>query len=187
MFKQDARLNLHGVKQEYTNNFFDTFSPVVTWFTTRLVLSLYIIIGWKTCQVDFVLAFNQSNIEFDMYMEITQIIETKGGSRTMHILKLVKDIYGQRQGYRVWNQNLTKGIEEIGLRQHRVDDCMLYQCEVIFIVYVDSGIFSSPSDAETNQTITEISAKFGIEDQWNLDDYTRVNMDSPPQWGYLYF
>ena len=126
----------------------------MTWFTTRLVLSLYIIIGWNTCQVDFVLAFNQSNIEFDMYMEITQIIETKGGSRTMHILKLVKDIYGQRQGYRVWNQNLTKGIEEIGLRQHRVDDCMLYQCEVIFIVYVDSGIFSSPSDAEINQTIT---------------------------------
>ena len=46
-------------------------------------------------------------------MEITQGIKTKGGIRTMHILKLTKKLYAKRKVSMVWNQYLTKGLEEI--------------------------------------------------------------------------
>ena len=49
-------------------------------------------------------------------MEVTPGIETKGGSMIMHVLKLIKNLYGHRQVYHVWNQHLTKVLEEIGFR-----------------------------------------------------------------------
>ena len=96
LFKHKACLNVHGGKQEYDSKLFETFSPVVTWFTIRMVLVLSLINEWSTSQVEFVLAFPHANIEFDMYMEIPQNIETKGGSNTTHVLKLLKNLYGQR-------------------------------------------------------------------------------------------
>ena len=72
--KHKMILNIHGSKQEYAVNLFETSSPVVIWFTINLVLVLYLINGCITCQMDFVLAFSQPAIEFDMYMEINQIV-----------------------------------------------------------------------------------------------------------------
>ena len=55
---------------------------------------LYIINGWITRQVDFLLEFPQADIEFGMYMYIFQGIETKGGSSEMHVLNLPNNLYG---------------------------------------------------------------------------------------------
>ena len=118
--------------------------------------------------MDFVLAFPQANIEFNMYMEITQVIETKYGSRTTHVLNPLKNLYGRRQEYRVRNQNLSKGLEEIWLRLSRVNNCVFYWNKFIFIVYVDNIIFSSPSNAVINQVTTDIRANFDCEDQGTL-------------------
>ena len=61
--------------------------------------------------MDFVLTFTKVNIEFDIYMEIPQGINTKGGSRTINVFNILKNLYGRRKVYRAWNQNLTKGLE----------------------------------------------------------------------------
>ena len=57
------------------------------------------------------------------------------------------------KGSRLCNQHLTKRLEKIRYQKSRVDNCMFYWRKVIFIVYVDYGIFASPSDAETEQVI----------------------------------
>jgi hypothetical protein len=36
--KHKARLNLHGGKQEFGTNYYDTYAPVVTWFAIRLLI-----------------------------------------------------------------------------------------------------------------------------------------------------
>ena len=38
--KYKARLNLHGRKQVYGINYYDTYAPVVTWFAIQLLLVL---------------------------------------------------------------------------------------------------------------------------------------------------
>jgi hypothetical protein len=38
-----ARLNLHGGKQVYGMKFFETYTPVVTWFAIRLMIIFGII------------------------------------------------------------------------------------------------------------------------------------------------
>ncbi len=41
-----ARLNLHGGKQVYGMNYFETYAPVVTWFAIRLMIIFGIIFCW---------------------------------------------------------------------------------------------------------------------------------------------
>lgn len=48
VYKWKARLNVHGGKQEYAVNYFETYAPVVTWYTVRLLLILSILLGWHT-------------------------------------------------------------------------------------------------------------------------------------------
>ncbi len=44
--KHKARLNLHGGKQVYGMNYFETYAPVVTWFAIRLMIVFGIIVCW---------------------------------------------------------------------------------------------------------------------------------------------
>jgi hypothetical protein len=87
-----ARLNLHGGKQIYGMNYFETYAPVVTWFAIRLMIIFGIIFCWAFCQVDFVMAYPQAPIEMNIYMELRQGIQTAHGNSRDHVLKLEKNI-----------------------------------------------------------------------------------------------
>jgi hypothetical protein len=109
-----ARLNLHGRKQIYGMNYFETYTPVVTWFTIRLMIIFGIIFCWALRQVDFVMAYPQAPIEMDIHMELPQGIQTAHGSSKDHMLKLEKNIYGQKQAGHVWNSFLVDKLLSIG-------------------------------------------------------------------------
>ena len=128
--------------------------------------------------MDFVLHFPHTNIKIEMYVEIPQGIKTKDRIITTHVLKIFKNLYEYSRGCMLWNQHLTKALEEIGFRQSSVDNCLLYRREVIFVVYVYEGIFSYPSDTSINQAIAYITAKFDIEDQVSLNNYIGANIES---------
>jgi hypothetical protein len=55
--KHKARLNLHGGKQVYGMNYYETYAPVVTWFAIRFMIVMGIIFCWALRQVDYVMAY----------------------------------------------------------------------------------------------------------------------------------
>ncbi len=57
------------------------------------------------------------------------------------MLKLLKNIYGQKQAGRVWNKFLVEKLCSIGFKPSLIDDCVFYRDDIIFMVYVDDGIF----------------------------------------------
>ncbi len=87
--KHKARLNLHGGKQVFGMNYFETYAPVATWFAIRLVIGTGIIFNWAFHQVDFVMAYPQAPVEMDIYMELPQGIHTETGNFKDHVLKLL--------------------------------------------------------------------------------------------------
>jgi histone deacetylase 1/2 len=127
-------LNVHGGQQQFGVNYFETYSPVVMWFSLCTLLTLSLLNGWHTRQIDFILAYPQAPIEFDMYMELPKGIEMADGSRKTHVLKLLKNLYGQKQAGRVWNQYLIKGLIRIGFQQSEIDECVFYRLKTIFVV-----------------------------------------------------
>jgi len=182
-----ARLNLHGGKQVYGVNYYDTYAPVVTWFAIRLMVVLAIVTKRVLRQIDFVMAYTQAPIETDLYMEIPYGIETTTGNTRDYVLQLLANIYGQKQAGRVWNQFLVQKLESIGFTQSRIDECVFYREDVIFIVYVDDGIFLGQSDDQLTGIIKELTEiGLEVEDQGHPADYVGVNIKRLPNGSYAF-
>jgi len=117
----------------------ETHAPAVGWSTIRLVLNLMILNAWVSRQVDFALAFPQTDIEYDIYMEIPA-----GGylgvSRKTKCLKLIKNLHGQKQAGRVWNQCMHDGLVAHGFEQSDVDMCVYYMESVVLMICTDDGV-----------------------------------------------
>jgi hypothetical protein len=110
-------------------------------------------------------------------MELPKGVEMQDRNRKTHVLKLLKNLYGQKQAGRVWNKHLVKGLLKIGFQQSEIDECVFYRNSTIFVVYVDDGIFASPSTKEIDQVIKDLrKAKFDIKDKGEIKDYLGVNV-----------
>ncbi|KAI2507330.1 hypothetical protein MHU86_7050 [Fragilaria crotonensis] len=110
VYKWKARLNIDGSKQEEGVNYWETFSPVASWAAIRMVLITTLIHGWHTKQIDFVLAYTQAEVECELYMAIPKGFEVEGD----YVLMLKKNLFGQKQAGRVWNQHLVDKLKEVG-------------------------------------------------------------------------
>ena len=173
VYKWKARLNAHGGQQEHGVNFWETYSPVVNWFSIRLFLIISILNDWETRQIDFVLAFPQADVECDIYMEVPPGFDVKG-EKKMYCLKLRKNIYGTKQAGRVWNAHLHKGLSKLGYKQSTIDTCVYYHGQAVFMLYVDDGIFTGPDEQEIKELIEGLRAEFNITDEGDLKEYLGV-------------
>jgi hypothetical protein len=90
VYKHKARLNIHGGQQTHGVNYWETFSPVVNWFSIRLCMT-----DRYTRQIDFVLAFPQADVECDLFMELPRGLVFEGVNRSTHCVKLMKNLSGQ--------------------------------------------------------------------------------------------
>ncbi len=177
VIKHKAMLNLHGGKEVYGMNYFKTYAPFVTWFAIRLMIVFGIIFCWALRQVDFVMAYPQAPVEMDIYMELPQGIKTATGNSKDHVLKLLKNIYGQKQAGRVSNSFLVDKLTSLGYTSSLIDDCVFSRSDIIFMVYLDDGIFLGDDGALLLQAIKEIQGLgLNIEDQGHPVDYVGVSI-----------
>ena len=72
---------------------------------------------------------------------------------------------------------MVKKCQEIGFVQSLVEECLFYCGEVIFIVYIDDGMFIGNSDDMLTQIIQQMKEKgLNIEDRGRPADYVGVNI-----------
>lgn len=65
VYKWKARLNVHGGKQVKGLDYWETYAPVASWPSVRLIMYIAVLNNWPTMQLDFVLAFPQALVETD--------------------------------------------------------------------------------------------------------------------------
>jgi hypothetical protein len=86
-------------------------------------------------------------------------------------------MYGQKQAGREWNKYLVDKMNTIGFKQSLIDDCVFYCGDIIFMVYVDDGIFIGSNDTQLQDVIKELQdLNLKIEDQGHPADYVGVNI-----------
>jgi Reverse transcriptase (RNA-dependent DNA polymerase) len=107
-----------------------------------------------------VLAFAQEDIKWELYMKIPKDFSINQHDRSKHVMKLLKNIYGQQQARRVWNQHLHIQLIKIGWIQSSADECGYYLNYVGFLVYVDNGILISPVQNNITQAMTTLQSTF---------------------------
>jgi hypothetical protein len=77
----------------------------------------------------------------------------------------------------VWNSFLVDKLTSLGYTSSLIDDCVFFHGDIIFMVYVDDGIFLGNEDAQLKQAIHEIqNVGLNIEDQGHPADYVGVSI-----------
>ncbi len=112
-----------------------------------------------------------------MYMDLPQGINFKNGNSKDHVHKLLANLYGQKQAGGVWNNYLVTKLLEINFNQSMVDYCIFCGSDVIFIIYINNGIFLGSSDEQLSDIITTMqNLKLNIEDQGHPVNYIGANI-----------
>jgi hypothetical protein len=123
------------------------------------------------------MAYPQALVKTDIYMEQPQGIQVVTGNSKDHVLKLLKNIYGQKQAGRVWNSFLVDKLTSIRFQPSTIEDCVFFRGNVIFMVYVDDRIFIGDNDSQLTTAINKIQALgLNIEDQGHPADYVGISI-----------
>ena len=112
-------------------------------------------------------------------MELPRGLIFEGCHRDTHCVKLLKNIYGQKQAGRVWHEYLVKGLIKRHFKQSIVDNCVFYKGSTILLVYVDDPIICGPSSKVIDKIIASLKEDFDVTDEGEIYDYLRVNVLRP--------
>jgi hypothetical protein len=183
--KHKARICTDGSQQQYGVDYWETYAPVVSWSTVRLLLTLASIHGWKSSQIDFAQAFTQPPIAEDVYMRIPQGFYVADGNLHQHAdprypdhhyIKLEKSLYGIKQAARAWFHYLEPGLIKLGFKASPVDPCLFYRDDCIVALYVDDCLLFSPSQSVINVVVSTLRQDYEIGDQGSVQDFLGVNI-----------
>jgi len=116
LIKHKARMCVNGKQQELGRDYWETYAPVASWASIRLMLILSSILNLRTCQIDYTQAFPQAKLEDPVFIHIPQGWHIKDGNLqqhpdprfndTQHFLRLKRNLYGIKQAAHNWFQYL---------------------------------------------------------------------------------
>jgi hypothetical protein len=178
VYKHKARLNLDGSQMQPGKDYDLTYAPVATWESIRVPLALVLRHNWKTKQLDYVFAFPQAPVERECYMRIPKGIVINATGEWA--LRVERNIYGQKQAGRVWNEHLVQKLTSraVGFKQSKHDDCLFYHGKAIYVLYTDDSILAGPHEKELNNIIERIkSVGLDITEEGEIEDFLGVNID----------
>ncbi|KAI2497837.1 hypothetical protein MHU86_16671 [Fragilaria crotonensis] len=180
--KYKARLNIDGSRMKRGEHYNETYAPVASWNSVRMLLTMTVAHGWYTKQIDFVQAFAQAPVEKTLvYMRIPAGMDLEDGANPNdYVLKIHRNIYGQKQAGRVWNQYLVrKLVKDLGFKQSSVDECVFYRGSTLYVLYTDDSLLAGPDQVEINRIIKELQtkAKLSITVEGDLADFLGVSID----------
>ena len=183
--KWKARLNIDGSRMKKGIHYDQTYSPVASWKSIRLLLMMIAKNKWHSRQIDYVLAFPQAPVEKEIYMEIPKGFQMdkdsidEGKTSKDYVLRLNRNVYGQKQASRVWYQYLSNIlINELGFTRSKIDECVFTRGKTIYVLYTDDSLIAGPDKNEIEQIIQDIrNAKLNITDEGDIRDFLGINIE----------
>ena len=188
--KLKARFCLRGDRQVHGVDYFDTYAPVCSWQTVRLMMVLSIQMGLASKQVDYTAAFVQSEIpkppDYDK-MTPEQKRRTgvyaampRGFGQRGKVLKLKKTLYGAKDAPRNWFMHLKKRLEGPKLKFRSmtdVDPCLFINDKVICLVYVDDCLFFAKDVQDIDNTLAILRESLTLEEEDNVAGFLGVHIE----------
>ena len=111
-------------------------------------------------------------------MKVPKGFRITGKDSDDYVLKLNKNVYGQKQAGRVWNKYLeTKLIKSVGFKKSKIDECVYYRGKTIYLLYTDDSILAGPCQKEIEQVIVDIKAAgLEITEEGDIQDFLGINI-----------
>lgn len=165
-----ARLVARGFTQTEGVDYFETYAPVCSWDSIRMVLALAARNNLKIQQMDVQTAFLYGELDEEIYME-----QPEGYDEDPTLVcKLNKSLYGLKQAPRVWNKVINSYFEELGLQRSRCDPGMYIRkhkganLPLIVLIYVDDLLIIGDNSDEIDEIKLALHNKFDMTDIGDL-------------------
>jgi hypothetical protein len=167
--KHKARFCVRGDRQVEGIDYTEKYSPVVSWSTVRMLMSLGLSRDLCSKQVDFSNAFVQAKLRDDehIYVATPKGFGSEGEDGTEMVLKLNRSLYGLVQAPLYWGNHLKDALEKEGLKQSVSDPCMYTGHGIVVLTYVDDCLFFGKDASKIDAKIKAIEKrgfKLTIED-----------------------
>jgi hypothetical protein len=164
-----ARLVAKGFTQKEGIDYKETFSPVSSKDSFRIIMALVAHFDLELHQMDVKTAFLNGDIEEDIYM-IQPENFVLGDSKSM-VCKLKRSIYGLKQASRQWYHKFHQIIISFGFEANVVDDCVYHKFSgskfVLLLLYVDDILLASNDIGMLHDTKRFLSQHFDMKDLGN--------------------
>ncbi len=147
-------------------NYFETYPPVVTWFAIKLMIIFRIIsVG----------PFDKWTLLWHIHK--LQWIQTKHGTSKETCFEAREEHLCPETGW-VCVELIPRGQTHIhSIHMSLLDDCVFFCDDIIFMVYVDDGIFLGSNNLQLQEVIKEIQdLGLSIQDQGHQADYVGFNI-----------
>ena len=104
---------------------------------------------------------------------------TVPGKPTDYCLELKRNLYGQKQAGRVWHNYLLAKLKGIGFKQSRIDPCVLYRGECIYVLYTDDTLLFGTSKDVTDAVVRDLKAAgLKLTEEGSITDFLGVNVET---------
>lgn len=161
-----ARLVAKGFTQREGIDFKETFSPVSTKDSLRLIMALVAHFDLELHQMDVKTAFLNGDVEETIYMVQPQGFDSNESENL--VCKLRKSIYGLKQASRQWYRKFHEVVLSFGFEANAVDDCVYHKfCGskfIFLILYVDDILLASSDVKLLRDTKAFLSQHFEMKD-----------------------
>jgi transposase InsO family protein len=164
--KYKARLVCQGFSQTYGVDYFETYAPVVTMVTVRLLIALAASHNWPLHQMDVETAFLNAPVTEEIYVRQSQGHITPGMEDKVY--RLNNSLYGLKQACHNWYETLHKFFIGIGLTSSSKDKCLYYFKDgdkiAMLVVYVDDIILTGSAFDVIEQIKDKLKRRFVMKD-----------------------
>jgi hypothetical protein len=169
ILKYKARFVAKGFSQTPGLDVFETYSPVLSCISLRMLLSLSIQLDFERRQYDVKTAFLHAPVEEDIY--VSQAIGFESVKNPNYVYKLKKSLYGLQQSPRNFYNLVEKCLKESGLSCSRMEDCIFYRKNgnmyTILGIYVDDFLMISNDKVFASHLNQILCNSFDIKDLGN--------------------
>jgi len=171
--KYKARLVAQGFSQIPGVHYGEVFASTARFAAVRTVIALAASEDLELESVDISTAFLNGVIDKEIYMKIPDGFEVEGELRDGEdpkrwVVRLLKGLYGIKQGPRLWALKLHSVLSSIGFQ--RIDcDYSVYvyrrgDVKIFLPIHVDDLLLASNSSTAIQKVKTDLSAHFTIHD-----------------------
>lgn len=171
-----ARLVALGCSQKFGRDYDEVFAPVVKQVTIRMMLTIAIERHLIVQHVDVKNAYLHGELTEVVYMK--QPPGYENGENL--VCRLVKSLYGLKQGARDWNRKIDQTLKSMSFNQSNADPCLYIRVKnghpEYMLIYVDDMIVAVRTLADFTEIVAALKKNFKITELGELRYFLGIHV-----------
>ncbi|TPX48713.1 DNA-directed DNA polymerase [Chytriomyces confervae] len=166
--KYKSRLVVWGFTQVEGVDYDKTFAPVVRSTTIKVLISIMLAKDYRITQMDVVTTYLNSKMDFNVVIQVPDSYELLDPEIDWkkHELRLLKGLYGTKQGGYLWNEEFKGTLVSIGFKQS-VSDPGLFRIqknrsELLITLYVDNILIATDKEDLRKWVEGQLATKYKV-------------------------